>query len=210
MDEHRDIVNPADKFVTIPLPSFFRPLENSTSSKPMEIPVHPPPPELFQNLQNSRVLHILYKTPSSTIRYPGKVDRVDAQGEASQSSVAIKDSMFTIPRNSDGLRIDPIIDVSEELVEEVKKKKACKDAYLRGKCRRKPCHFGHGVLETQELDGLRQYARQLPCRYGSKCLDASCYWGHLCPWGPGCELHHCSFGKMHVVDFQVNHYVHQR
>ena len=211
MDEHRDIVNPADKFITIPLPSvFFRPIEKSTLTGPIEIQVHPPPPELFQNLDDSRVLEIFHKTPSSTIRYPGKVDQDDAEGEASRPSASTKDSMFTIPRNVVGQRIDPVVDVSQELIEGVKKKGACKDAYLRGECRRMRCKFGHGVLKWQELDALRGYARRLPCKYESKCLDASCYWGHMCPWGPKCEPSRCRFKNMHVVDFQINHYVHQR
>lgn len=197
--------------MTIPLPSvFFRPIEKSSSTNPTEIQVHPPPPELFQTPKSSRLFDIFYKAPSLTMRYPGKAENVDAEGEASQSSVVTKDSMFTIPRNSGGQRIDPIVDVSEELIEDVKKKNACKDAYLRGKCRRMRCKFGHGVLEWQELDALKGYARRSPCRNQSKCLDASCYWGHTCPWGPKCEPSHCRFQTMHVVDFQVNHYVYQQ
>lgn len=186
---------------------FFQPVEEATSIQPMEIQVEPPPPEVFPTSKRLEALDNFYKVCLATARYPGKVESVNA---LSQSPVATIYSKFTIARNSGGQRIDPAIEVSQHLVDRVKKKRACKDFHLRGNCRGKPCEFNHGVLERQELDGLRQYARQRPCRYESKCLNAYCYWGHMCPWGPSCYPPRCNFRDMHVADFQVTHYVRQR
>ena len=173
----------------------------------MRLQVHPPPPELLQTPLKSAMLGIFHKEYASTMRYPGTIRTTNPQGEASQSSTVTKNSIFTIPRNTAGQRIDPQIDVSQKLVETVKRKKPCKNAHLLGECRAKKCKFSHEVLKGQELDALRQHGRDWPCRNESTCLDPTCYWGHMCLRGSSCDRSRCHFQKnMHVVDLQVNHY----
>lgn len=195
---------------TIPLPSdVFRPEEKPMVARPMEMQVHPPPPELFRPSEEPQMLDVFHKQSLSTMRYPRKVDHASTQGESSNSLVQTGSSMFTIPRNIHGQRIDPPTLATQELVSRVKAINPCKDVHLRERCWRKRCEFSHGDLEGQELDALRHYSRQRPCRDENGCLNATCYWGHMCPWGPDCNRSRCQF-RTHVVDFQVHHYVHQQ
>lgn len=177
------------------------------SRETMELPANSPPPELLQNLKQSAMLAIFQKESTPTMRYPGKIHQTGTPGEASQSSAVTRYSMFTIPQNSAGQRIDPPIDVPQELVKTVQKKKACKNAHLLGRCKVSDCKYSHEILQEQELDALRQHAREWPCRNESRCLDRSCYWGHMCLQGSSCNGSHCQFKRgAHVADFQVNHY----
>ena len=196
--------------ITISLaPDFFRPAKEGTSDEPMQIPVGPPPPETFSTSHKLGMLRIFHKASTPAMRYPGKVEKFDPMRLASQSAVSTKLSWYTIPRNGAGQRVDPAVWASQELVETVKRKRVCKDHHLHGRCRRRACEFQHGFLEKQELYALRDYARQWPCRNESMCLDARCYWGHMCLRSPKCDQVRCRFRQMHVVDFQVNHYAHQ-
>ena len=187
---HNDLVK---KLMSMPLPSDL--LRLVATVEAMRIPVPPPPPEFFQAPQNCAMVDVFRKVSSPTIMYPGKINLFGTQGAASHSSAAVTYSPFTIPRNSADQRIDPPTQASQELVESVKKRNACKDEHLRGHCRRKPCNFKHGVVKQQELEALRTYARQKPCKYGSKCRHATCYWGHVCPRGLKCDLARCNFRK---------------
>ena len=202
---------PVSKITTLPLPSdLFRPVENAVSVDSMELQVHSPPPELLQTSKNSAMLAVFQKEATPTMRYPGRIYHADTGGEALQSSAMTKYSLFTIPQNSAGQRIDPPINVSQELVDTVKQKKSCKNAHLLGQCKAWKCKFKHQVLSEQELDALRLHARQWPCRNESWCLDPNCYWGHMCLRGSRCDRSCCRFQKnAHVVDFQVNHYAKQ-
>ena len=211
IDDQRKTL-PVNKITTLPLPSeVLRPVENAMSVEPMKLQVHPPPPELFQTSKSSAMLGIFHKTSTPTMRYPGLIYHTSTQGEASRASTVTRNSLFAIPRNTAGQRIDPPIDVTQKLVESVKRQRPCKNAHLLGNCRVKQCKFSHEVLNGQELDALRQHARQWPCRNESWCLDPNCYWGHMCLRGSSCDRSRCHFQKnMHVVDFQVNHYACQQ
>ena len=194
--------------MTIPPSShFFQPVEKSISVEPMEIQVHAPPPWInpnFQGICNAQRLSQDIYTYDDI--YPGKTEHFDTQREASQASTVTKISVYTIPRNSAGQRIDPPIHVSQKLVDTVKHEKACKNAYLRRQCRIKQCSHSHGVLEGHEVDALRQHARLSPCRNESTCLDPTYYRDHMCLRGSSCDRSRCLFKQnMHVVDFQGNH-----
>lgn len=198
------------KIRAIPLPAvIFRSEEKTMVARPMEMQVHPPPPELFLPSEKSQMLDVFRKASSPTMRYPGKVDHTGTKGKSSKSAVLEGSSTFTIPRNIHDQRIDPLTHASQELVNSVKTKNICKDVRLRGRCGRKHCQFSHDDLTEPELDALTQYARQRPCRDENKCLNPTCYWGHMCPWGSKCDRSRCQFDT-HVIDFQVHHYVHQK
>lgn len=104
---------------------------------------------------------------------------------SSEITASLSDKLDdTIPRNRKGQRVDPPYrDYDKDEVERVKKLKLCNSHYLLNRCYREACGHRHDYKPKKtELDVLRLVARMAPCTAGAACDDASCIYGHRCPF----------------------------
>ena len=94
------------------------------------------------------------------------------------------------------------LDVAESMLDRIEERKFCQYYHLNGKCGNKFCRYRHEPrLSKEELVYLRYHVRQLPCDSGSRCGNAYCIFGHVCPNQPGCEKgRSCPFYRVHEVD----------
>lgn len=109
-----------------------------------------------------------------------------------------------IYRNSHGQRIDPPIRPLESVNSWLRQMKFCNYLFLRGECPDDRCMARHdGLLDAEQLNGLRYLARGLPCRQNNTCRDPICYAGHHCPV-PTCHQTNCRFYEdMHITDLRI-------
>lgn len=84
-------------------------------------------------------------------------------------------------------------------------KQYCHYHYLVGNCVAPVCKFRHlPHLNPKEITVLRNHVRRLPCTRGSRCRQADCVFGHICPDQPGCPRGaRCLLHKFHQVDLTV-------
>jgi hypothetical protein len=82
-------------------------------------------------------------------------------------------SKDNIPRNRNGIRIDPPVKHDKSEVERVRKLKMCNVHYLRGECPYNgKCTHKHNVVPTKkDLEILKVVARYACCRAGGGCAD---------------------------------------
>jgi len=107
--------------------------------------------------------------------------------------------------NSKGQRIDTPVTPDKQVLDKFYKMeiKPCNDYHLNGDCWRSRCGYQHEPkLSSTELETLLYKTRGLPCMY-TNCDDASCYYGHRCPYDGHCNRT-CKFpDDMHNVDTNV-------
>lgn len=77
------------------------------------------------------------------------------------------------------------------------KMRYCRKYYLQASECKRPCAYSHGPLTPGEVLVYRHKIRQEVCKAGSRCRDASCFYGHHC----SCARPSCKFpAAMHHVD----------
>ena len=95
-----------------------------------------------------------------------------------------------ILRDSQERRLDPPLNASTEIVDQIEQMRLCNNYHLKGECRFPKCKHLHGVpdahsgllrdLHASEREALRVVARRSYCRNGTACSDTRCYAGHKC------------------------------
>lgn len=117
-----------------------------------------------------------------------------------------------VQRNKHGQRVDNVDfkNLPKLEIHRLKQMKLCNSHYLLGECNNPACvHVHDKKIASFERRLLHLIARMTPCRYGPTCDDATCIYGHRCPYStPGVEdcrwKNECRFPKSaHGVDLTV-------
>ena len=90
-----------------------------------------------------------------------------------------------VKRNKYGQRVDHLDfkSIPGDELNRLKKLKLCNYYFLLGECSNgDKCFHDHDhKLSHEELHILSAIARMMPCRFGLKCDDPECIFGHRCP-----------------------------
>ena len=124
--------------------------------------------------------------PTNIGQGPVKVNQLscgDSENPAFTTSSGRQTATEHVMRNQDGKRIDPHIDIADDMLIQLKNRrpKLCNNFHLLDTCLYgHSCQYAHGFLNDFEKAALREIAREQPCRYGALCADPTCYAGHRC------------------------------
>lgn len=190
--------------------------------RPDELPEHrpaPPPPALVKTV-----------SPVQTIASPQSVVSPISNGLRSGTPTTTSSSWATVGKTgmtSKSISIAPVkpkerkfvlLNAYDQRIDEklakvergalerfhakIAKQKMCNEYHLKGACTLGPtCPYGHGEkLAPVDRLALQHKARNIPCSFLSDCREATCYYGHNCPYDECSRGDNCYFSMTHDMD----------